>query len=154
MTTIISITASPITTLGDDKYDYTGEDRILHNIITNDYEVFYSGQNQGNADSKLIESVEQQSTFRIYFRKQSNSQFTYLGTTNISSIIRERIIPNGVDSKPTERLQIRLVILAENIIKEQINTEFVGIGKYKKSILQHSNFTINGKNLNIGFYKE
>jgi len=154
MTTIISITSYPIATLGDDKYDYTGEDRILHNIITNDYEVFYSGQNQGNADIKLIETIEEQSTFRIYYRKQPNTPFTYLGSTNISSIIHERTIPNGIDSNPTERLQIRLVILAENIVNEQINTEFVGIGKYKKSILQHSNFTINNKNLSTGFYKE
>jgi hypothetical protein len=154
MTTLITITAAPVTTLGSDNYDYTGEDRILHNIMTNDYEVFYSGQNQGNADNKLLESVEEQSIFRIYYRKQPNTTFTYLGKTNVSSIIHERIVPNGTNTLPNERLQIRLVILAADVVNQQINTNFEGIGKYKKSVLEHSNFIINGKNLNIGFYKK
>jgi len=154
MTTIITITATPVTIIGGDKYDYTGEDRILHNIITNEYEVFYSGQNQGNADHKLLESVEEQSVFRIYYRKKPNTIFNYLGKTNISSIIHERIVPNRTNTSPNQRLQIRLVVLETDVVNEEINTNFEGIGKYKKSILQHSNFNINDKNLNIGFYKE
>jgi hypothetical protein len=143
-----------VTTFGNDNYDYTGEDRILYNILTNNYEVFYSGQNQGNADNKLLESIRDQSVFRIYFRKQPNTAFTYLGKTNISSIIHERIIPLRKNTMPNERLQIKLVILAIDIVNHQINTNFEGIGKYKKSVLQHSNFNIYDKNLNIGFYKE
>ena len=154
MITIITFTSSPMSTLGENILDYTGEDRILFNIMTNDYEVLYSGQNHGNADIKLIDSVEQHSEFRIYYRKKINIPFIYLGLTNISSIIQERIVPNGTTSVSNERLQIRLIILAKNVINQQINAEFEGIGKYKKSVLQHSNFNINGKNLYVGFYKE
>jgi hypothetical protein len=152
MTTIITITAARVTFSGENYHDYT--DRILFNIMTDNYEVLYSGQNQGKYDIKLIDSVEQQSEFRIYYRKKVNTPFTYLGSTNISCIIQERIVPNGTNSIFNERLQIRLIILAENVINRQINTEFEGMGKYKKSVLQHNNFNINGKNLCLGFYKE
>ena len=77
-----------------------------------------------------------------------------MGKTNISSIIHERIVPNRTNTSPNQRLQIRLVVLETDVVNEEINTNFEGIGKYKKSILQHSNFNINDKNLNIGFYKE
>jgi hypothetical protein len=46
------------------------------------------------------------------------------------------------------------VLPFENIHNEEINTEFEGVGKYKKAVLQHSNFNIEGRNLNLGFYKE
>jgi hypothetical protein len=154
MTTILCITSEPITISTGDIYDYSGEDRILRNILTNEHEVFYSGQNQGKMDYKLIESVESQSLFKIYYRNSSNKPFLYLGSTNISSIIRERVIGIGIDSVPLERLQIRLVLPFENIRNEEINTEFEGVGKYKKAVLQHSHFEITGQNLNLGFYKE
>ncbi|MFY7730796.1 MAG: hypothetical protein ACOVRN_14840 [Flavobacterium sp.] len=35
------------------------------NIITGDYEVFYSGQNQGRLDYQLVDTVNSSSTFRI-----------------------------------------------------------------------------------------
>jgi len=154
MTTIVCITSEPITISTGDIYDYSGEDRILRNILTNEHEVFYSGQNQGKEDYKLIESVENHSLFKIYYRNGSNKPFLYLGSTNVSSIIRERVIRTGINTVPLERLQIRLVLPFENIRNEEINTEFEGVGKYKKAVLQHSHFEITGKNLNLGFYKE
>jgi hypothetical protein len=72
MTTIVCITSKPITISTGDTYDYSGEDRILRNILTNEHEVFYSGQNQGKDDYKLIESVESQSLFKVYYRNSSN----------------------------------------------------------------------------------
>lgn len=45
MTTIITITVEEIGTIDNNFYDYSSEDRILKNIISGDYEVFYSGQN-------------------------------------------------------------------------------------------------------------
>ena len=133
MTTIIAITAE-IGTIDNNFYDYSGEDRILKNIISGDYEVFYSGQNQGLLDYKLIDSVNSSSTFRVYYRKKSNSPFIFLGKTNYSTIVKERIIAKGINSLPNERLQIRLVIPLVNISKEKIDTEFEGVGKYKKAI--------------------
>ena len=50
MTTIITITSEEILTIYNNFYDYSGEDRILKNIINGDCEVFYSGQNQGRLD--------------------------------------------------------------------------------------------------------
>jgi hypothetical protein len=156
MTTIISITAEPVTDMQGVVYDYSKEDRILKNVMTNDYEVYYSGQNQGRSDYKLIESVYNHEEFRIYYRKRANTQFTYLGLATSSSVIRERFAQTGFDSSPNERLQIRLVVTAENVINQQVVSppEFENYGKYKKAILQHSNFQINGQNLNVGFYKQ
>jgi len=82
MTTIITITAEEIGIMNNNFYDYSGEDRILKNIISGDYEVFYSGQNQGNLDYQLVNAVNSSSIFRVYYRKKSNSYFKFLGSTN------------------------------------------------------------------------
>ena len=151
MTTIITITAEEIGTIDNNFYDYSGEDRILKNIISGDYEVFYSGQNQGRLDYQLEDNVNASSMFRVYYRKKSNSPFIFLGSTNYSSIVKERTIAKGINSLPNERLQIRLVIPLANISETKIDTEFEGVGKYKKAILQHSGFDID-VNINLGFY--
>ena len=152
MTTIITITVEEIRTLDNNFYDYSGEDRILKNIISGDYEVFYSGQNQGRLDYQLEDTVNTSSTFRVYYRRKSNSPFIFLGSTNYSSIVKERTIAKAINSLPNERLQIRLVIPLANISETQIDTEFEGVGKYKKAILQHSGFDID-VNINLGFYR-
>ena len=152
MTTVITITAEEIGTISNNFYDYSGEDRILKNIISGDYEVFYSGQNQGRLDYQLEDTVNTSSTFRVYYRRKSNSPFIFLGRTNYSSIVKERTIAKAINSLPNERLQIRLVIPLANISETQIDTEFEGVGKYKKAILQHSGFDID-VNINLGFYR-
>jgi hypothetical protein len=151
MTTIITITAEEIGTIDNNFYDYSGEDRILKNIISGDYEVFYSGQNQGRLDYQLEDAVKSSSTFRVYYRRKSNSSFMFLGSTNYSSIVKERTIVKGINSLPNERLQIRLVIPLANVRETKIDTEFEGVGKFKKAILQHSGFDID-VNINLGFY--
>ena len=151
MTTVITITAEEIGTISNNFYDYSGEDRILKNIISGDYEVLYSGQNQGRLDYQLEDTVNTSSTFRVYYRRKSNSPFIFLGSTNYSSIVKERTIAKGINSLPNERLQIRLVIPLANISEIKIDTEFEGVGKYKKAILQHSDFDID-VNINLGFY--
>ena len=151
MTTIITITAEEIGTIDNNLYDYSGEDRILKNIISGDYEVFYSGQNQGRLDYQLEDTVHSSSTFRVYYRRKSNSPFIFLGSTNYSSIVKERTISKGNNSLPNERLQIRLVIPHANISETTIDTDFEGVGKYKKAILQHSGFDID-VDINLGFY--
>jgi len=65
--------------------------------------------------------------------------------------VKERTIDTEINSLPTERLQIRLVIPLANVTETQIDTEFEGVGKYKKAILQHSGFDID-VNINLGFY--
>jgi hypothetical protein len=152
MTTIITITAEEVGTIDSKFYDYSGEDRILKNIISDDYEVFYSGQNQGRLDYQLIDSVNSSSTFRVYYRKKRNLPFIFLGSTNYSSIVKERVIAKSINALPNERLQIRLVIPINNISNTQIDTQFEGVGKYKKSVLQHSEFNTTGVNINLGFY--
>ena len=72
MTTIITITAEEIGTMTT-FYDYSGEDRILRNILSGDYEVLYSGQNQGSLDHQLIHAVNSSFTFRVYYRRKKNS---------------------------------------------------------------------------------
>lgn len=151
MTTIITITASEVGVIGSNFYDYSGEDRILKNVISGDYEVFYSGQKQGRLDYQLVDSVHQSATFRVYYRRKNNVPFVYLGSTTQSSIIHERTTARGINALPTERLQIRLVIPASNVWNVCVETMFEGIGKYKKSVMRHSGFELNG-NVCIGFY--
>jgi len=151
MAALITITAEEIGTIDGNLYDYSGEDRILTNIFSGDYEVFYSGQNQGKMDYKLVDAVNSSSIFRVYYRRKNNSPFKFLGSTNLSSIVKERIVGNGVNASPSERLQIRLVIPLVNIENTQIHNQFEGVGCYKKSVLQHSNFPTN-LNVNLGFY--
>lgn len=151
MATIITITTQEIGYIDNNFYDYSGEDRILKNAINGDYEVFYSGQNQGRLDYQLENTVNTSSTFRVYYRRKSNSPFIFLGSTNYSSIVKERTIAKGINSLPNERLQLRLVIPFTNVTNTQIDTNFEGIGKYKKAILQHSGFNIR-VNINLGFY--
>ena len=152
MTTIITITSEEIVTIDNNLYDYSGEDRILKNILSCEYEVFYSGQNQGRLDYQLVDAVNSSSIFRVYYRRKSNSPFIYLGKTNYSSIIKERITAKGKNASPNERLQIRLVIPVVNISDVEIETHFEGSGKYKKAVLQHSNFPTTNQNTNLGFY--
>jgi len=151
MTTIITITAEEIGTISTNFYDYSGEDRILKNIISGDYEVLYSGQNQGRMDYQLIDAVNSDSVFRIYYRKKNNSPFTFIGETHYSTIIKERVVGKGINALPTQRLQIRFVIHAINIKNILIDTEFEGVGCYKKAVLQHSHFPTD-LNVNLGFY--
>ena len=153
MIVVITITAETIGIIDGNFYDYSGEDRILKNIYTNDYEVFYSGQNQGKLDYQLIECVNSSSTFRVYYRQKKNSEFVFLGSTDYSSIIKERVVPKGINAILNERLQIRLVIPSSNIQNIKIPNVFEGVGCYKKSVLQHSNFSTN-INPNLGFYRK
>ena len=164
-TVIITITAEEIGTInpefydysGEDRirknisYDYSGEDRVFRNMMSGDYEVFYSGQNQGRSDYQLEDNVNASSIFRIYYRKKRNSPFTFLGITNISSIVNKRTVAKKINSRPNERLRIRLVIPHSDISETEIPSQFEGSGKYKKAILKHSGFAGNF-NINKGFY--
>lgn len=151
--TLITITAEPLS-IDNNFYNYSAEDRILKNILTEDHEVFYSGQNQGKLDYKLINGVNEHDVFRVYYRRAHGEPFVFLGSTNQSSIIQERTIVRGVNSLPEERLQIRLVIPANNISNETIHTQFEGSGKYKKAVLQHSGFQYEGVFTQFGFYRQ
>jgi hypothetical protein len=153
MTTIITITADEIGAMDGNFYDYSGEDRILKNIISGGYEVFYSGQNQGRLDYQLVNAVNISSNFRVYYRRKSNEPFIFLGNTNYSSIVKERTIAKGIDAPPNQRLQIRLVIPDANIIHTQVATSFVGSGCYKRAVLEHSGFDFK-VNTNLGFYTD
>lgn len=113
--------------------------------------MFYSGQNQERLDYQLVDAVNSSLTFRVYYRRKSNSPFMFLGSTIYSSIIKERTIAKGINSLPNERLQIRLVIPLTNISDTRVDTNFEGSGCYKKAILQHSGFDID-VNTNLGFY--
>jgi hypothetical protein len=146
METIITITTD-INNLND----YSIQDRILKNIITGDYEVFYSGQNQGRLDYQLVNAVNSLSTFRVYYRSKNNLPFIFLGHTNYSRIVNERTIAKGIDTLPNERLQIKLIIPEANIINILVVADSEGVGCYKKAILDHSGFSTN-VNINLGFY--
>jgi hypothetical protein len=160
MPIVITITNEPITVDGSGNiYDYSGYDRILRNILKNEYETFYSGQNQGKLDQQLIDSINNQETFKIYYRPKTSISYTYLGETNIVDIIQYRQVPIGIDASQDEKLQLHMVV--RNIYNTIVPTNnFEGSGKFKKDVLVHSGLrNTNGdiiiqhnKNTNIGFY--
>jgi len=140
-------------------YDYSGYDRILRNILNNEYEIFYSGQNQGKLDQQLIDSISNQETFKIYYRPKTSISYTYLGETNIVDVIHKRKVRIGIDASPDQKLQLHMVV--SNIHNTIVPTNnFTGSGKFKKDVLVHSGLrNTNGdiiiqhnKNTNIGFY--
>lgn len=159
MPVIITMTCEPTSVVGSGRiYDYS--DRILRNILNNEHEVFYSGQNQGKADNELIDSIKNNENFKIYYRPTKNVQFTYLGETNKVDIIQYRKIPIGIDSCPDERNQFHMALQNIHNITVPINN-FTGCGCFKKDVLVHSglrdtndNHIISHNNsVFVGFYK-
>jgi hypothetical protein len=165
MPCIITITLTP-TTVADagQIYDYTATDRILKNIYSNKYEVFYSGQNQGKHDKELLDTIENNETIHVYYRKKPSTPFTYLGETKNYTIIQHRKTRLGCDTINENRLQIHLIL--KNIVNENVpvvNPKGSN-GRYKKDIFVHAKImNINGeylkknfknmKNMCIGFYR-
>lgn len=130
-------------------------DRILKNIHNDDYELYYCGQNQGIFDYQIVESINNQEEFRIYFREMPNNPFRYLGSTHLSRVIQHRQIPvgRGYNAENYDKLQIHLLIQSDNIVNTIVpENNFNGSGKYKKDVFVHSNIDVN-RNTNIGFYK-
>ena len=95
MTIIITITAKEIGILDNNFYDYSGEDRIFRNVLNDDYEVFYSGQNQGRLDYQIIDAVNNSVIFRVYYRKKSNSPF-FSNSTCLMAGNTASSFPSGV----------------------------------------------------------
>lgn len=160
MPVIITITNEPVTVDGSSHiYNYSEYDRILKNVCKTEYEVFYSGQNKGKLDYQLINAIENNDLFKIYYRPKKSMSYLYLGHTYNSDIIQYRTCPINVDTNTQERLQIHLIINnIENIIVPKNN--FKGTGKYKKDVFIHAglrdiNYNLiiphNG-NTNLGFY--
>jgi hypothetical protein len=128
-------------------------DKILKNILTNDYEIFYSGQIQGQQDYKLIDAIKNNNIFKIYYRLEFNTPFIYLGETNTSKIIKYRSSPLNIYANYDDKLLIKLIIKNENVLNINIpDNNFNGSDKYKKDIFIHANIPINS-NVNCGFYK-
>jgi hypothetical protein len=128
-------------------------DKILINILTGNYEIYYSGQIQGQHDYKLINAIENNDIFKIYYRLEINKPFLYLGETNITKIIKNRSIPLNINANYNDKLLIHLIIKNDNILNINIpDNNFIGSGKYKKDIFIHANIPINS-NVNCGFYK-
>jgi hypothetical protein len=141
-----------IITITHSNNNYESFDKILKNIFNGDCEIFYNGQVQGNQDYKLISAIENNDTFKIYYRNELNKPFIYLGETNISKIIKYRNAPINTIANPNDRLLIHLIIKSEHIFNINIpENNFNGSGKYKKDIFIHSNIPINS-NTNVGFY--
>jgi hypothetical protein len=145
---IITITAK-VDEVNNMPYNYSG-DRILCNIFTGDHEIYYSGQNQGLMDYKLLNAIHDNVLFRVYYRNNTR-EFIFLGFTNNVSVVRERTVQFGINSSPNQRLFIKLIIPHQNIRNERVYTDFVGTGKYKKAVLRHSGFNTN-TNVFMGFY--
>ena len=159
MTVIITITSEPVKVDGTNKkYDYSTCDMIVHDMIDDIYNVFYSGQNQGRLDHQLLTALDNTEYFKIYYRKKT-SPYTYLGATNNVRIKQDRTVEVGKNSTQDERLQLHMCVSNIENIKVPEN-KFTGPGRYKKDILVHSglrdihnNIIIgHNKNTNIGFY--
>ena len=151
---IIAITSSKIQ-VENYEYDYSNSkgDRILQNIHSNEYEVFYSGQNQGQFDNQLEDAVKNKKLIKIFYRKRANISFTYLGETNISSIIQNRNpnVGRGINSNKDDRLQIHMVV--KNPINDKVPDKNKGkYSRYKRDILDYVGTDIK-PNLTLGFFE-
>jgi len=159
MPIIITLTGEETCVDGKEGTIYDYQDKILKNIFTNAFEVFYSGQNKGRMDKELIKAIKNNEVFKIYSRPKINTPFNYLGNTNISSIIQNRQKPVNKPTNKNERLQIHLIINNPVNISIPINA-FTGSGKFKKDVLVHTglrnrdNESIiqHNRNTNLGFY--
>ena len=158
MPCIITLTSESLIINGVE-YDYHKYDRILKNINKKEYEVFYSGQNQGKLDYQLIKAIQNNELFKVYYRAKDSMPYTYLGFTYSSNIIQYRELPINVNTNTEQRLQIHLIIKNIENISIPINN-FSGPGKYKKDVLIHAGLrdvnynliTEHNKSTNIGFY--
>jgi hypothetical protein len=160
MPVIITITNEPTTVDSSERvYNYCEYDRILKNVCKNEYEVFYSGQNKGIIDYQLINAIENNELFKVYYRPKKSMPYKYLGFTYTLSIIQYRKLPINVETNSNQRLQIHLIINDIENSLVPINN-FMGSGKYKKDVLvqaglrdvNNNSIVEHNMNTNIGFY--
>ena len=78
MPVIITITNEP-TTIDSKVYNYSEYDRILKNVCKTEYEVFYSGQNKGRIDYQLINAIQNDEFFKVYYRHKKVCHIHILG---------------------------------------------------------------------------
>ena len=156
MPVIITMTNDEVHQRG---YSYLYNDRILYNIFTKEFEVFYSGQNQGRKDHLLLNAIANNDTFKIYYRQKKNMSFVYLGETEMVEVTQNRKAPIGINCRDEEKLHLHMTV--RNIEDEVVpHMNFTGSGKYKKDIFVHSGLlTEQGamlishtNNTNLGFY--
>lgn len=128
-----------------DGYIYDYNDRILQNIVnTNIYEIFYSGQDTGRSDHRLLDTIHNNQNVLIFYRENNNSPFTFLGETRNYNVIQYRTLPIGETSEQTERLQLHFVI--DNPMNTNIPQIFTGPGRYKYDVQYHLGLIDNEKN--------
>jgi hypothetical protein len=156
MPVIITITNGKVHV---DGYSYSYYDRILQNFFTKEFEIFYSGQNQGVLDHQLLNAIANNDTFKIYYRQKKNMSFVYLGETEMVEVTQNRKAPIGINCRNEEKLHLHMNVRnIENEVVPRLN--FTGSGKYKKDIFVHSGLITeqgamlipHNKNTNLGFY--
>jgi len=160
MPIIITMTNEPTPVDGSGKvYDYSNFDRILENVCKPEYEVFYTGQRMGRLDYQLINAIQNDELFIVYYRPKKSIPYKYLGSTYSSNIIQYRTLPINIDTNTEQQLQIHLII--NNIENSSVPiNNFHGPGRYKKDVLVHAGLRdVTGNpiiqhntNTNIGFY--
>ncbi len=154
MTVIITITASPTTSLGNNHYDYTSSDKIMKDKFNEYHIIHYSGQNKGLQDYKLLNAIKEKETFHIYYRSVQNKGYTYLGFTNDVVIKQNRQKHIGESTTPEERLMIGLHVHKSNIVDKELDpTSYSGPGKHKYAVRDHAKLPESYRmNFNLGFY--
>lgn len=136
--------------LSFDANTYSYGDRILKNIQDNVHEVFYSGQNKGRKDDKLLQALKNNSIVKIFYRFKKSSCFTFLGETNNYDIIQYRKVNIGEKSEFDDRLQLHFIL--EHIYDTDVPITIEGgLYRYKKDVLHYLGY--NGTvNYGEGFY--
>ena len=128
-----------------DGYIYDYNDRILQNIVnTNIYEIFFSGQDTGRSDYRLLDTIHNNQNVLIFYREKNNSPFTFLGETVNYNVVQYRNLPIGETSAQTERLQLHFVI--DNPMNTIIPQIFTGTCRYKYDVQYHLGLIDNEKN--------
>jgi len=140
---VLFITSEVKVVGGEHVYDYN--DRILQNIVnTNIYEIFYSGQDTGRSDQRLLDTIDNNQNVLIFYRENNNSPFTFLGETTNYDVIQHRTMPIGESTEQNERLQLHFVI--DNPMNTNIPQIFTGTCRYKYDVQYHLGLIDNEKN--------
>ena len=140
---VLFITSEVKVVGGEHVYDYN--DRILQNIVnTNIYEIFYSGQDKGRSDQRLLDTIDNNQNVLIFYRRDNNSSFTFLGETTNYKVVQYRTLPIGESTEQNERLQLHFVI--DNPMNTNIPQIFTGTCRYKYDVQYYLGLIDNEKN--------
>lgn len=125
--------------------------------------MFYSGQAMGMYDHTLVDAVNRELEFTVYFRSKNNIPFSWVGMTKSVKIIRHRQCQKNTYAAKDERLLLELTFTRFNDPSgpmTKVMEVFSYDGRYKFDVFYSLNAIDRlgnqicpfNRNKNLGFY--